>query len=208
MKKHALHVLFLLAASGLACAQTVSIGVKGGIPLISPNTYNDESRRYIVGPSIEVRLPAGFAIEADALYQRVGSTNGYSYLQGTGSVTYVSHQRGNSWEFPLIAKYYFGSGRKKWQPYLGTGYEFRTVGYHGTTSYSDTTGTNLLGGPQSGTYTSDYRSTLGVGALVTAGMRFRLGRFAVSPEVRYTRWGSSENGLRKNEVNLLVGFSF
>jgi hypothetical protein len=94
MKGFALVFLFALSAA----AQPVSVGVLGGVPLIDQTqTYgnpldHDESRPYIIGPSLEVRLPAGFAIEADGLYQRIGSTvdsqfaNSFAFIPvGAGS---------------------------------------------------------------------------------------------------------------------------
>jgi hypothetical protein len=49
---------------------------------------------------------------------------------------------------------------------------------------------------------------LGVGAVFAAGVRFRAGRFSLLPEARYTRWGGSDNQLRKNEAGLILGVSF
>ncbi len=64
-----LRILFVLIATNAASAELISIGVKGGIPLSKQTTNsNDESRPYIFGPSIEIRLLAYFAVEASALY--------------------------------------------------------------------------------------------------------------------------------------------
>ena len=62
-----------------ASAQAVSLGVKGGIRFTDASGGQDESRPYIVGPSIEFRLPAHFAIEVDALYQRIGNTSTFNF---------------------------------------------------------------------------------------------------------------------------------
>ena len=56
------------------------MGVIGGGSLVTPNMYSDESHRYIVGPSIEVRLQRGFAVEADALYQPAGTNFTYALV--------------------------------------------------------------------------------------------------------------------------------
>ena len=208
MQKHAAHSLLLLLAAAAAPAQTVSFGVKGGIPLIAPNTWNDESRPYIIGPSVEVRLPAGFAIEADALYRRIGNSFAYSFITGTATGSYTSRVRGNSWEFPLLAKYYFHFKQSGWQPFVGTGYAFRTIHYHDDSYYSIPSGTNLVGIAPSGPVSSNYGSSLEVGAVISAGVRYRIGRFALLPEVRYTRWGGTENGMRRNEANVMLGINF
>jgi hypothetical protein len=54
-----------------------------------------------------------------------------------------------------------------------------------------------------------FRSDVGVGAVVAAGVRFRVGRLSVAPELRYTYWGSTAQfDLRRNEAAGLVGISF
>jgi hypothetical protein len=67
--KNLLSGLVLILGIRIASAQAVSIGIKGGIPIGGTIGQQDESRPYIVGPSVEVRLPAGFVIEVDALYR-------------------------------------------------------------------------------------------------------------------------------------------
>ena len=75
------HLLALLAIP--LSAQPVSVGVKVGVPFTDPIGRNGESRPYTIGPTVEVRLPAGFAVEASALYRRLGQTYTYSYVSGT-----------------------------------------------------------------------------------------------------------------------------
>ena len=78
--------LFLSLAAGMpAWAEILSIGVKGGVPLTDAfNTarsgslsYFSETKRYTVGPTVELHLPLRFSIELDALYTRLnyGSNN-------------------------------------------------------------------------------------------------------------------------------------
>src|SRR4051812_25229176 len=110
---------------GVASAQLVSVGVKGGVSITSPERYNDESRRYIVGPSVEFRLPYRFAAEIDALYSRTGTSSRFIYsgeFSGMpGSTTdFRIRTRGNSWEFPVLGKYYFTSRQHAVQPFVGT----------------------------------------------------------------------------------------
>ena len=64
---------FLLSASILS-AQNFSFGAKGGALLTDPAERFDESRRYIVGPVFELRLPGRMAVEANALYSRFGTS--------------------------------------------------------------------------------------------------------------------------------------
>ena len=100
----------------------VGIGVKGGIPLNdaflvrseNPVDYVADTHRYTVGPYIELRLPAGFAIEADALYQ----TFEYHQIFPRFSLDEHSH----AWQFPFLAKYRFLPGPIK--PYIEAGAAF------------------------------------------------------------------------------------
>lgn len=70
MRKNTLRIVCSIILGGIAAsAQAVSFGVLGGVTLTDPLSYRDESRPYIIGGSIEVRLPARFAVEADILYR-------------------------------------------------------------------------------------------------------------------------------------------
>lgn len=46
--------MFVSAAGLSAFGQSVSFGVKGGIPITDQSPFRDESRPYVVGPSVEV----------------------------------------------------------------------------------------------------------------------------------------------------------
>jgi hypothetical protein len=210
MKKHFLFLFFMVVFGSNAVAQTVSVGVLGGVPLLDRAPGNDQSRPYVVGPSVELRLPANFAIEADALYQRVGNTPSFVSVLGASQITaYSVRQRGNDWEFPLLAKYYFKPVKLGWQPFVGTGYAFRTVGVHSSSTTTQILANPTVGTAQTVSSSSDFRSALGVGVVVAAGVRFRAGHFAVLPEFRYTHWGgNSDNITRKNEAALMLGLTF
>jgi hypothetical protein len=198
------------------------VGVLGGVPLTDTTSGHDESPRYVVGPTIEMRLPAGFAVEADALYRRFGNSNGFSLSNGSiGFITvaigtvavtnapfiasFANRERGNAWEFPLLGKYYFRPRTSSWQPFAGTGFAFRTVARH---DFHTQAVTDANGALQTSTFKSDFRTPLEVGAVVAAGLRYRAGRFAISPQVRYTRWGGTDNLVNRNEVGLMLGVAF
>src|SRR5579871_351964 len=210
-----LALVLLLAASELTFAQPVSVGVLGGIPFIDQtNAGQDESRPYVVGPSVEVRLPGGFALEADALYQRLGTTVSYQFLAGatisTGptiisafpTIALSNRLRANMWEFPVLGKYYFRRRSSVWQPFVGTGWALRTAQLHqaGTTANVDANGALTIV-----SFQNSFRSDLEVGATVAAGLRYRVGRLALLPEVRYTHWGGNNNILSKNEAGFYLG---
>ena len=201
MRKLSLLFALVITAAGSASAQLVSIGALGGVRLTDGFSYSDESRRYVVGGSVEIHLPARFAIEADALYQRLGETRSFD-ASLPASFFFISRERGNSWQFPLYVKYYFRPHTAAWQPFIGTGYAFRTVSFH-----TDSSGFNV---PDviNGDSHYDFRSSLGVGASIVAGLRFHYGPVAFLPQVRYTRWGDTSDSINRNEVTLLLGVTF
>jgi hypothetical protein len=201
------HFLVLLAAAPL-CAQPVTFGGKIGVPLADPMGRYGESRPYSVGPSVEIRLPAGFAIEGSALYRRIGSTVSYYYGPPEFTSYLTNRVRGNAWEFPVIGKYYFRERRERWQPYIGTGWSMQTVGwqYQGSTSVLNSAGTPVVT-----RYEWRDRSELNVGATVVTGVRVRAGRMSLLPEIRLTRWGSNLQGFaanRKNDAGVYLGIRF
>ncbi len=213
--------MFVMAISScsIAYTQAVSVGVLGGVPLIEQTeTYHDpfvhdESRPYIVGASVEVKLPAGFAIEGDALYQRAGNSyeypiNGISTI-GSGTnlveiVPMISRERANVWEFPLLGKYYFRR-MSSWQPFVGTGWAFRTAGIH---QAGNETIINASGAAQTISFDNNSHSDLEVGATFAAGLRYRKGHLAFLPQLRCTRWAGSNSTLRRDEANFMLGVSF
>jgi hypothetical protein len=93
--------------------QRFEFGAKVGIPL--SETFETGSsfhigfgegstsatRRYTVGPAVELKLWHGFSAEFDGLYRRVG----FNELQENSVFAFV-HTRttANSWEFPILGK--------------------------------------------------------------------------------------------------------
>ena len=210
-----LFLLVTITTTQVASAQLVSFGVKGGVPFLQSNQGGDESPRYIVGPSIEFRLPAGFAIEVDALYRRVGSTSRFGF---SGNITiiptpttpyvtsFIERMRGNYWELPVLGKYYFRPRTAAWQPFVGTGWALRMGNSRQDISQTvmDSSGNSHVE-----SFRLHSRYDVGVGAVFAAGVRFHAGRVAVVPEMRYTYWGRAvQNTLRNNEAGLLLGISF
>jgi hypothetical protein len=212
MRQTSVVILLVILRSLAASAQTVSVGVVGGGSLLTPTTYSDDSHRYIVGPSVEVRLPKGFAVEADALYQRVGSSFTYaSILSGTDLVPFypyptsgVSRAVANVWQFPLTGKYYFNRS-SKFRPFVGLGPELRTTGWHTDNSAVIVSGPSTT--PITSSSSSESRSN-SVGAVAVVGMRFQIGPLKLSPQFRFTRWSRQQDSLRTNEAGLMLGIHF
>jgi len=101
--------------------QPVRFGVKGGFLLTEPTRYTPEqSRSFTVGPVVEFQLPNHFAIEAGFLYKRIGTGHDVTFTDYRSK----SSSRGNSFEIPVIGKYYFRPP-SRWTPYLGLGVAMR-----------------------------------------------------------------------------------
>jgi Outer membrane protein beta-barrel domain len=110
-----------------AFGQLFSFGVRGGVPLTSAYSSGDSvqvtssSKGYLVGPMVELHLPFGLAVEADALYRPVQN------LVQISPNTYESYSsNAGSWEFPILAKYHF-LPLPIVKPYVDAGPSFRTV---------------------------------------------------------------------------------
>ncbi|MBM3775865.1 MAG: PorT family protein [Acidobacteria bacterium] len=96
-------MLLIAAGSWISGQAQVSAGVKAGVPLTdffevasSPRFgFTSETKRYLIGPTFELRLPAGLGFELDVLYRR------FRYDIAGRRTT------GTAWEFPLLFKYRF-----------------------------------------------------------------------------------------------------
>lgn len=206
MTKTFLSVIVLTAAS--AFAQPIGVGIKGGLPfndLFSANTtgVDADTKRYIVGPMIELRLPAGLAIEADALYTRA---NFSSVITGAGSIITAPFKT-NSWEFPILLKKKFGGANAvaaSVRPYVEAGASFRRLS--GVTDIG-----SFITGNRNGEV--DPNNT---GFVVGGGLEIRALFVKIAPEVRFTYWGTDHftEGLanvfktNKAQGQFLVGFYF
>ena len=189
----------------------MSIGVKGGVPLTDAfNTlkgneasYATNTKRYLVGPTFEFHLPLRFSIEFDALYRRLG----YDYYQSGGTVT--SGTVANSWQFPLLIKWAVLPGPVR--PFLDGGASVQHV------SGIEQVSSALRAVGLSSSRPAEFNASTDVGLTVGAGVEFRVGRYLrISPELRYTRWGSETfrdpvNALlttNRNQGDFLLGITF
>jgi hypothetical protein len=134
------------------------------------------------GPTLQLSLLRGLALEADAVERTWRSTT----QEGVASVASTSCQ---TWEFPLLARYKLGpkeSGRL--QPFFEAGPALRTRG------------------DLSAAEVARHGVTAG------AGIEGRVGRLEIAPTIRFTRWGQPEIQLpfplNLNEVAALLGVMF
>src|SRR5262249_15593029 len=190
-------LLFVLSLNTFA-AGPLTFGLRGGAPfgtndiVTSGLSSFSSTRRYEVGPTVGVRLPLGFAIEADALFKR--QSLNFGQLAG-----FTTGTHSDSWEFPVMLK--FTAGHQAIAPVFGLGPSVRHVNDFGNIPsylFSGSTSANNLG------------------LVGSAGLRFKIGPVNVTPEVRYTHWGgtslpqslASFLPLNSDEASFVVGLTF
>lgn len=143
-----------------------------------PEAYSydtSNSKPYLVGPMIEVSLPLHFALEADALYSRLGSTAYYPFVANEYDIRTIA----NSWEFPLLAKYRLPVPHV--HPYLSIGIAPRHAGGQIHTIHYGYYASDVTFSSEDW-HAHDHAFVLGGGIDVV------LGHIRVSPGVRYLRW--------------------
>jgi opacity protein-like surface antigen len=208
--------LFAALLSTAAVAQPVSIGIKGGVPLTdafetlrgNTSSYATNTKRYVVGPAVQINLPLRFAIEVDALYKRLG----YQYEQFSPALPVSAKTVANSWEFPITLKYAFLPGPVR--PYAEAGAAFRNI------SGIREVRTTLVGAGNAINTTvntsPEFNKRTDTGFVFGGGIEFKVSRLRISPGVRYTRWGSENfrdpiNSLlrtNRNQADFLIGILF
>jgi opacity protein-like surface antigen len=208
--------LFLFVSAVSAFPQMFQAGVKAGVPLTdfvntvqSPRLgFNSNTKRYIIGPMVQVGLPAGFAVEFDALYRRL------NYESNSSLVDVMTNTRttGNAWEVPLVLKYRF-LHTPIVKPYVEAGVAWDTLSGMKqsitNTIFPNRTTTTTTGNP------AELRNSTTTGFVVGGGVDIHV-LLHISPEVRYTHWGAEHfrdtvNGLlhsNQNQAEFLVGFTF
>jgi hypothetical protein len=185
----------LLVFSSLGFSQ-FSFGVKAGIPLNDAyydykslvrygTATNPTTQRFLIGPTLEVHLPGRFSIEADAIYRR--SSFDYSLANANASI----HDVARNLEFPLLAKWEITPGPIR--PFVDGGVSFRHIFLDRDPGF--------LTNPTT------------TGGVLGAGITLKAGRVRISPEIRYTRWGSTALDLPsfrsvRNQGDFMVGFTF
>jgi hypothetical protein len=168
------------------------------------------------GASGEWRLTNAFGFEVDALYHRMGYVaivNFFDSASGNFSNSEID-VKGNSWDFPIMAKYRFGRAVR---PYVAGGGVLRHVGpVHGRgeqTIGSLVTRTSSTS-PLDTTEPSELRKRFYTGLTAAGGIEFVAGRLRVLPELRYTRWTANITGpggllrFAPNQAEFIIGVLF
>jgi len=203
----------LLLVSEARAVGPLSIGIRGGVPTLDAFrvaaggnlSYSAVNRRYVIGPSLEIRLPFRTSVTLDALYRKLE----YSSTEQSGGGSVARAVTAGEWGFPLMLKHRF-SGELA-QPYLAAGFAFnRLTGVKQVVTC--VAQLNCL----SGGAPSELRDTNGGGITFGAGVEMGLPVIRVTPEIRYTRRSNEffrEPGrglLRssRNQVDVIVGIHF
>jgi hypothetical protein len=199
----------LLLISGAAIAQPVSYGLKAGLPLtdLVSTVQGDTTaatRRYLVGPEVEVRLPLGLSVEFDALYRHFSYAN-YEALAGTVVTTIGSS---GNWEFPLVVKYRL-RGRLV-RPYVEAGVAWDVMSGLQNTSTTSPCSLRVCEGANYPPTPSSQRTA---GVVVGGGVDLHWKALHIAPEFRFTRWAQQYFDLSgylhsgRNQVEFLIGFT-
>jgi hypothetical protein len=198
--------------TGSVCfGQSISVGVVGGARVnddLTGASAASVSKRYVVGPALDIGLPLGFGVEVDALYRREGFQSSFEN-PGPGFFSSGSfEERANSWEFPMLLKYRLPVPLVK--PFAEVGYAPRVIDGTITNYFYASTSTS--------TSTSSEHWPDSQGLVIGGGVQFGIGRLRLSPAVRYTHWnntpitGTFVNGpgfeSTQNQVDVLVGIEW
>lgn len=212
-------LLLSLSVASAAAAGPLSVGIRGGVPLTdffeSINGGNpggliltSSTNHYIIGPTLELRLPAGFGLEFDALYRH------FNYNTSFNLVDVFTNNRttGNAWEFPLLAKYRLPTPLVK--PYVDAGVAFDTLSGLKQTVVR-TLSPSRITTTSNNTNPSELKNSTTTGFVIGFGADIHAVVVHISPEIRYTRWGSAHftipNGSvlsNQNQAEFLVGITF
>jgi len=207
-------ILFLISLPLALQAQTISVGVTGGLPLDKTTSTvgigTVDNKRYTVGVSIEGYLNEHVSLDFNPLFKRTDSSSVTSFPLGIAAPTLTqlveTTSRNHSLELPLIGKYTFRQRGDTWRPFVGAGFAFQTA-WQTDRKQSVFSGDNLvplalLAKPV------DQRSPFDVGAVFSSGIRMQRGRFQLVPELRYTRWGGSNMTHHRDQPELLFSIRF
>jgi hypothetical protein len=178
--------------------------------------FYSNTRPYILGPTVELRLPAGLGIELDALYRRTNySGTGVATNALNAITTTISSTSANAWEFPLLLKYRFKVPVVN--PYVDAGFAWDTLsGLKQSVRQTIVSASNLINGTSLGSSTPAALHKKGTsGFVMGAGLDIHAVLIHLSPEVRYTHWGSPHfqdpAGLVKSnqsQAEFLLGITF
>jgi opacity protein-like surface antigen len=175
----------------------------------SRTSITSTTNRYIVGPAVELRLPAGFGVEADALYRHFRFNSSATLVDAISTLSTT----GSAWEFPILLKKRFMGGPIR--PFVAAGVSFDKV-----TGLSQTVSTLSLNRitTTSNSNPAELKDDFSSGFTIGGGVEVKALLIRVTPEIRYTRWGTQHfNSIIQpggsvssnlNQAEFLVGLTF
>lgn len=180
----------------MACAQAFSVGAIGGAPFtdavsgVQNGTYSTvyKSSNFVVGPALQVNLPASLRFEFDALYRPVSFQ-----LSLPGAVSSAS---ASQWQFPFLMAYRFRTPVVK--PFLEAGLAFDHLA-----GVSQAAGA-ITSGPGQVLHTS------GVSVVLGGGVDVKIPFVRLSGELRFAREAQQEfqSISNLNQAEVLFGVHF
>ena len=188
----------------------VSFGAVGGAPFSrgAPDLYHDESPRYTLGPAFGVSFREHFGVEFNALYRRLGSSRAvFTELPPRPySWTFAATRtRANSWEFPILGKYYFGRRSQRGRLFLASGWVLQRSW---TVETTDVTWHTYYPPADGFRRTTSPGSSSAAGFLIGGGVAWRNGPLTLTPSFRYTHWGARTDGASQNQTEILLSLWF
>jgi hypothetical protein len=202
-----MRVLAALLVSSPLFAQTVSLGLRAGVPVTPPLTVDGRQQasasRFTIGRLIEVHLWRGAGFGADFLLRRADLA-----ISAAGSQRAEVWQ----WEAPITFIYRF---RAVARPFVRTGLSLNRV-------FDISGATECARGPfgeqfycLEGSSLAELRHRGTSGFVVGGGFRFKFKKLWFEPELRLTRWVDRNFGVRDsavrsnlNQIGLLAGVFF
>jgi Outer membrane protein beta-barrel domain len=182
-------------------AQSVYIGVKGGVPLtpafdaqnVNPSGQfgkcgecaTERTLPYVVGPALEMHLRGAFSLGLEALYSRADYNDtrsilfpNFGYIDSTDQKHLVDR-----WEIPILLKVAIKPWREV-RPFIAGGVSFQYN--QDRTASGASFDIHDLHDPY-----KTHNSSTALGSTFGVGASFGSGRIRPSLELRYTRWNDA-----------------
>lgn len=218
-------LLLALALAAPLFALDLRLGLKAGVPATAyfetsrtagriSAEYSAATRRYTLGASAEWRATPTLGVALEALYHRMGYVAIVSSFGGGVLTNSALDVKGNSLDFPLRVRYYFGDPVR---PFASGGLVMRHVGP--VRGQGENVAENLITGPVTRTpidtsEPSELRKRFYPGLTAGGGMELGRDRLRFVPEFRYTRWTANIAGpggllrFAPNQAEILLGLEF
>jgi opacity protein-like surface antigen len=210
-------IFLFLSISTVLLAQPLSFGIKAGVPMTdfldtasgSQTSITSTTNRYIVGPTLELKLPLGFGVEVDALYRHFRYNSVASLVDAVSTL----NTSGGAWEFPILVKKRLLRGPIR--PFVDAGISFNKIA-----GLSQTVETVVFPNRVTSTTNSspaELKDSSSSGFTMGGGVEIKALLLRVTPEIRYTRWSTQHFnatifngslGSNLNQAEFLVGFTF